>query len=280
MSVTVAVAVLIAAVLHAAWNALVRFHGDRLAMVTVLAAFSALFALPGALWLGLPSVAAWPWLATSVVLHLGYNVFLASAYSHGELGRVYPLARGSAPLLTLIAGTLLLGQTVDGWQRAGVVTVAAGILVLAFESGWRRLRQSPRGAMYALITSVFIASYTLSDGMGARASVNPHAYVLWLFVLDGVPLLLYALATGRSGIGATLSMNWKTGAVAGLLSLGAYWIAIWAMTVAPIAAVAALRESSVVFAVLIGVLFLGESFSVVRALSVLTVLGGLVLLRL
>lgn len=279
MPLTVALAVLVAAVLHATWNALVRYHGDRLAMVTVLAAFSGLFALPGALWLGPPDPAAWPWLATSVVLHLGYNVFLATAYSHGELGRVYPLARGTAPLLTLVAGTLLLGHTVDEWQRAGVVTLAGGILVLALEGGWRRLRRSPRGAVYALVTSVFIASYTLSDGMGARAAASPHAYVLWLFVLDGVPLLLYALATGKIGTGAALSMNWRAGVVAGLLSLGAYWIAIWAMTVAPIATVAALRETSVVFAVLIGVAFLGESFSLVRALSVLTVLAGLVMLR-
>ena len=280
MSLTVVLAVLVAAVLHAAWNALIRFHGDRLAMVTMLAAFSALFALPGALWLGLPSADAWPWLATSVVLHIGYNVFLASAYTHGDLGRIYPLARGTAPLVTLIAGTLLLGQTVADWQRAGVITLAGGILVLAFESGWRQLRRSPKGALYALVTSLFIAGYTLSDGMGARASTNPHAYVLWLFVLNGIPLLLYGLATGNAPGAAALSANWRAGSVAGLLSLGAYWIAIWAMTVAPIAAVAALRESSVVFAVLIGVIFLGESFSRVRAISVLTVLSGLVMLRL
>jgi drug/metabolite transporter (DMT)-like permease len=280
MSLTVALAVLAAAVLHAAWNALIRFHGDRLAMLAMVAAFSALFALPGALWLSLPSSGAWPWLAASVLLHIGYNVSLANAYTHGDLGRIYPLARGSAPLLTLIGGTLLLGQTVEDWQRAGVITLAGGILVLAFEDGWRQLRRSPRGALFAVVTSLFIAGYTLSDGMGARASGNPHAYVLWLFVLNGIPLLLYGLVTGKARTTAAFSANWKAGSVGGLLSLGAYWIAIWAMTTAPIAAVAALRESSVVFAVLIGVLFLGEAFTWVRALSVLTVLAGLVMLRL
>ena len=280
MSMTVVLAVLVAALLHAAWNALIRFHGDRLAMVTIIAAVAAACALPGALWLGPPGPAAWPWLAVSMTLHIGYNVFLAMAYGHGELGHIYPLARGSAPLLTLMAGSLLLGQTVQDWQRAGVITLAAGILLLAFEGGGRHLRRSPRGATYALVTSCFIAGYTLSDGMGARASADPHAYVLWLFVLNGIPLLLYGVATGISNLAGALSTNWKAGCAGGLLSLGAYWIAIWAMTMAPIATVAALRESSVVFAVLIGALFLGEPFSRVRALSVLTVLGGLVMLRL
>lgn len=280
MTLTVALAVLLAALLHASWNALIRFHGGRLAIVTLLTAFSAAFALPGAMWLGPPSAAAWPWLAGSVMLHVGYNTFLASAYAHGELGRIYPLARGTAPLVTLIAGYLLLQQSLGAWQTIGVVTLAAGILILAVEGGVRQLRRTPRGAVYAIVTSLFISGYTLSDGMGARACEDPHAYVLWLFVLDGIPLLVYGLVRDRRQTGADFAANWKAGAAAGLLSLAAYWIAIWAMTLAPIAAVAALRESSVVFAVIIGVVFLGESFTWLRAASVLTVAAGLVMLRL
>lgn len=280
MSLSVALAVLLAAVMHAGWNALIRFHGDRLAMVTLVAVSAGLFALPGALWLGLPGAPSWPWLAASLILHTGYNVFLASAYSHGELGRMYPIARGTAPLVTLIAGALLLGETVQGWPAAGVVTLAAGILALALEGGWRQLRRSPRGALYALVTALFIASYTLADGMGARASGNAHAYVQWLIALHGLPLVIWHLTAARARLADAAARNWKAGSVGGLLSLLAYWIAIWAMTVAPIPAVAALRESSVVFAVLIGVLFLGESFSGVRALSALLVLTGLAMLRL
>lgn len=280
MTLGIALAVLLAALLHASWNALLRFHGDRLAMMTVLAAFSGVLALPVALWLGLPGRAAWPWLLGSVVLHVGYNVFLAGAYAHGELGRIYPLARGSAPLITLVGAALLLGQSVSLLRAAGVATLAGGILLLAFEGGWRALGRAPRGAAYAAATALLIAGYTLSDGMGARAGGNPHAYVAWLFVLDGIPLLAYGLARGRQRTWRALADNRAAGSLAGLLSLAAYWIVIWAMTHAPIPLVAALRESSVVFAVLIGVLFLGESLTWIRALSIVTVVTGLVLLRL
>ncbi len=280
MSLTVIAAVLIAAFLHAGWNALLRFQGDRLATMAMLAAFSGLFALPWALWLGPPDPAAWPWLACSVVMHLGYNTFLAVAYDHGELGRIYPLARGTAPLLTLVGGYGLLGEVVEGGQAIGVITLAGGILLLAFEGGWRSLRRSPRGAVYALATSGFIAGYTLLDGQGARIAGNAHAYVAWLFVLDGIPLLAYFTLRNARMLSATLTGNWRQGSLAGLASLGAYWIAIWAMTVAPIATVAALRESSVLFAVLIGAVFLEESLTRVRLISALTVLTGLVMLRL
>ncbi len=280
MTFSIALAVLFAALLHASWNALVRFHGDRLAMVTLLVGFGALFALPGALWLGPPGHTAWPWLVASLVFHLGYNSFLAGAYAHGELGRVYPLARGTAPLLTLAAGGLLFHQTLSAGQTAAVVTLAAGILALTFEGGWRALRRAPRGAAYALATSAFIAAYTLCDGMGARSAREPNAYVLWLFVLDGVPLVIYGLARRRRETLRALAGNWRAGSVAGALSLGAYWIAIWAMTLAPIATVAALRESSVVFAVLIGATFLGEQFTWLRAVSAAAVVAGLMLLRL
>lgn len=280
MSLTVALAVLLAALMHATWNALLRFHGDRLAMAALLAAFSGLLALPGALWLGPPAPESWPWLGTSVVLHAGYNTFLAGAYTHGDLGRIYPLARGTAPLLTLIAGWLLLNQTVEASQAAGVVVLAGGILILALEDGWRTLRRAPRGAVYALITSVFIAGYTLSDGMGARAAGEAHAYVVWLFVCNGIPLLVHGLIVRRGAMAAALSGNWGPGLVGGALSLAAYWIAIWAMTQAPIALVAALRESSVLFAVLIGVVFLRETFTWWRVLSVVSVIAGLALVRL
>jgi len=280
LSLTVIAAVLFAAFLHAGWNALLRFQGDRFSTMAMLAAFSGLFALPWALWHGLPDARSWPWLLCSVVMHLGYNTFLAIAYDHGDLGRIYPLARGTAPLLALLGAGLILGDTVSTGQTTGVVLVAAGIVVLAFEGGWRALRRTPHGVAYALVTSVFIAAYTLLDGQGARLAGNTPAYVTWLFVFDGIPLLAYALLRRRGAMLAAAARNWKTAAIAGAASLGAYWIVIWAMTQAPIATVAALRESSVLLAVLIGVLALGEKFTWLRAASTLMVLSGLVFLRL
>ncbi len=279
MSLSVALLVLLSAVLHASWNAIVRIKGDRLAVVTLLATFGSLIAVPGVVLLPPPPADAWPWLAASMLLHIGYNVFLANAYAHGELGKVYPLARGTAPLITLMASLWLVGEQIGALKVLGVVVLGGGIIALTFDRGLRVLMEAPKGAVYALATSVFIGGYTISDGLGARASGDALSYTAWLFVLDGFPLLLYALVVRGRGVTAMFSENWKAGLVAGALSIAAYAIVIWAMTVAPIALVAALRETSVVMAVVIGVVFLGEKLTTARMLSVAVVLAGLVLMR-
>lgn len=279
MSLTVIAIVLASALMHAGWNAVLRFRGDRIALMTMLAAMSALIALPGLFFVDFPRTEAWPWLALSVCLHLGYNVFLANAYAHGELGQIYPLARGSAPMLTLAASILLLGENLSPFATLGIIVLGLGIVTLSLDGGVKALRASPRGLVFALITAVFITGYTLSDGIGARAAGDPHAYVLWLFVLDGIPLLAWAFWRQGRATGRMIAQNWKAGFIAGALSLGAYWIAIWGFTVAPIALVAALRETSVVFAVIIGVLFLGEKIKAQRVLAIVIVIAGLVLMR-
>lgn len=279
MTPAVIAIVLASALMHAAWNAVLRFRGDRMALMTMLATMSALIALPGLFFVDFPRAEAWPWLMLSVGLHLGYNVFLANAYAHGELGKIYPLARGTAPMLTLGASLLLLGEDISPVAAAGVLVLGMGILTLALDGGPQALMASRRGLAFTLVTSLFITGYTLSDGVGARAAQDPHAYVLWLFVLDGIPLLAWALLRQGRTTGRMIAQNWKPGIVAGTLSLGAYWIAIWAFTVAPIALVAALRETSVIFAVIIGVLFLKEKVKAVRILAVAIVMAGLVLMR-
>lgn len=281
MSATVIAAVLFSALLHASWNAIVRFRDDRFAMVTLVAGAGALIAAPGLLLVSPPPAEAWPWLSASVLLHIGYNVFLANAYAHGELGKVYPIARGTAPLLTLAASLAVIREPLPLTVVLGILTLGAGIFALMLDQGLRVLREAPRGVVMALCTSIFIAAYTVTDGIGARVAGDPHAYTLWLFVLDGFPLILYALwARGRAGTIDMIAGNWQPALIAGALSLGAYWIVIWAMTVAPIALVAALRETSVVMALAIGAVFLGERFTVPRAVSVAIVLLGLVILRL
>lgn len=279
MSLAVISIVLASAMMHAGWNAVLRFRGDRVALMTMLAAMSAVIALPGLFFVDFPRAEAWPWLALSVALHLGYNVFLANAYAYGELGKIYPLARGAAPMLTLGASILLLGEDISPLATLGIVVLGLGIVTLSLDGGVNALKASPRGMVFALVTSVFIAGYTMSDGIGARIAGDPHAYVLWLFVLDGIPLLAWALVRQGRATGQMIAQNWKAGFLAGALSLAAYWIAIWGFTVAPIALVAALRETSVIFAVIIGVVFLGEKVRGFRILAIAIVLAGLVLMR-
>ncbi|MCO6392856.1 EamA family transporter [Aliihoeflea aestuarii] len=279
MSLAVISIVLASAMMHAGWNAVLRFRGDRVALMTMLAAMSALIALPGLFFVDFPRAEAWPWLALSVALHVGYNVFLANAYAYGELGKIYPLARGTAPMLTLGASIFLLGEDISPLATLGILVLGLGIVTLSLDGGLKALKASPRGIVFAFITSVFIAGYTMSDGIGARAAQDAHSYVLWLFVLDGIPLLLWALVRQGRATGQMIAQNWKAGFVAGALSLGAYWIAIWGFTVAPIALVAALRETSVIFAVIIGVVFLGEKMRGYRILAIGIVLAGLVLMR-
>lgn len=280
MDLFVAAAVLSSALMHAGWNAVLRFRGDRIALMALLTAASGLVALPGLLVVDVPRAEVWPWIVVSMAFHLGYNVFLASAYAHGELGRIYPLARGAAPLLTLGASLVLFGDELSAGAVSGVVILAGGIAALSFEGGPAAFRAAPRGVAYALITSLFIAGYTLSDGIGARISGDPHAYTLWLFALNGLPLITWLTIRRGREAGTLIAANWKPGLLAGVLSLGAYWIAIWGFTQAPIALVAALRETSVIFAVLIGVVFLGERFRPTRILALAVVLCGLAVMRL
>jgi drug/metabolite transporter (DMT)-like permease len=211
---------------------------------------------------------------------VGYNTCLALAYHHGELTKVYPLVRGSAPLTTLIVSLLFLDEAVDRSEAIGIVVVAVGIMALALDRGWRLLLAAPQTLVYAAVTSLCITGYTLSDGLGARAAGNAHHYVIWLFAIDMLPMLAAVLIAKRRAFLEAVGANWAAGLLGGALSLAAYWIVIWAFTVAPIPIVAALRETSILFALLIGMLWLGERVTPMRAASIALVLCGLALMRL
>jgi drug/metabolite transporter (DMT)-like permease len=280
MTAAITFAVLVAAFCHAAWNAIIRMRGDKLVSMTLLVTAAGALALPGVLAVPLLPAAAWPYVITSAIVHIGYNTFLALSYHHGELSKVYPLVRGSAPLATLGISLLFLEESVGAAGIAGIVVLAAGIMALALDRGRRTLLESPRGLLYAAATSLCITAYTLSDGLGARAAGNAHHYVLWLFVLDAPPMLvLTAVLRGPALMRAAVE-SWLPALIGGTLSLAAYWIVIWAFTIAPIPIVAALRETSILFAVLIGMLALGEKLTPLRIASIAMVLAGLALMRL
>lgn len=275
MSLPVIALVLGAALLHATWNALLKSGDDRLRSIVVMTSAASLASAPALLVLPVPRAAAWPAVALSAALHLGYNLVLVRAYRYGDLGQIYPLARGSSPLLVLAGAMVVAGERPDLATLAGIATISAGIVTLARGRG----ATSRAGLVTSLVTGGFIAAYTVTDGLGGRLAGNPVAYAVWLFVLDGFPMMAVYLVV-RRGPARRLPLDREAakGAVGGIVSLVAYTAVIWAASVSPMGPVSAMRETSVVFAALIGWAFLGEPLTVRRLTSgLLVALGAIVL---
>ncbi|HWE16490.1 MAG TPA: EamA family transporter [Hyphomicrobiaceae bacterium] len=279
MDTFVFVAVLIAAACHAGWNAILKLDVEPIIATTMMAVASGLVVLPFAFFAGLPDIAAWPCLVASVVIHIGYYLTLAEGYRHGDLGQVYPIARGTAPLLTAVIATLMLGETPGLFGWSGLIALTVGVMLLAVRGGRQARRFDARSVGFALLTSLTITAYTLVDGIGARIA-GSAAYTVWLFLLSGAAMSLYGvICVGPQRLIAHSRANWAFALCGAALSTAAYAIAIWAMTVAPIALVAALRETSVLFATLISTLFLREPWLVARIAATFLVLAGALLLR-
>lgn len=279
MDPLVFLAVLSAAMFHAGWNALLKMRAEPSIATTMVAVASALVALPFAIVFGVPNAPAWPYLAASVLIHTGYFLGLSEAYRAGDLGQVYPIARGTAPLLTAIFATYWLGEQLGPRGAAGIVVLAAGILLLAAKGGRALQRFNGRAVCFALLTSLTITAYTVVDGLGARFSANPVAYTAWLFVLSGGVMAVY----GGAGLGWRLvdefKTHWPIALGGGILSVAAYGIVVWAMTLSPIALVAALRETSVLFAAVFGTVLLREPMRMIRVAAAGLVLAGVLLVR-
>jgi drug/metabolite transporter (DMT)-like permease len=272
-------AVLFGAACHAGWNAFLKVRLEPFSAIALIAIMSAIVVLPVVPFVGVPVPEAWPWIAGSVAFHFGYFIALTEAYRIGDMGQVYPIARGSAPLMTAVVSTLVVGEAIGirGWL--GVLILTAGVFLLSLRGG-RNVHLEKRAVLFALATAVTICGYSVVDGIGARTAQNAHVYTVWLFLADG--LMMLALVLWRRGrpVLAEYAGFWKIGLLGGALSLAAYWIAIWAMTVAPIALVAALRETSVLFGSLIAVAVLKEPLHRARIIAALMIVGGLVLIRL
>jgi drug/metabolite transporter (DMT)-like permease len=282
MDLFVFMAVLFAAACHAAWNASIKRTLDPLATTVLIAVGAALVALPGIAWSGLPAPAAWPWLIASTIIHIFYFAGLIEAYRAGDLGQVYPIARGAAPLMTAGATTALVGERLGLYGWGGIVLLAAGVLLLSLRGG-RDLQALDRRAVgFALFTAVSICFYSVVDGIGVRAAGpgRAAAYSLVLFVAIAPVVLAYAIARRGLAVLPAMVPYWKIGLGGGALAVISYSIALWAMTVAPIAIVAALRETSVLFGALIAVLFLKEPLRAARIGAALMIVAGLVFLRL
>jgi phosphonate utilization associated putative membrane protein len=274
----VVAAVLLGALLHASWNALVKSSDDKALDTAVIHVLGSVVALPLLLVVGLPPPAAWPYIGASIVIHIGYYTALTGAYKHGELGLTYPLMRGTAPLLVALSASALLGEHLSPMAWAGVLGISCGVLALGLT---RHAMDSPRAVGFALANAVVIACYTVVDGLGVRVAGNALQYVVLLFVLDGWPFGLIVLRRRGWAVAAPyMRKRWPVAVGAAAASLGSYGIALWAMTRAPVATVAALRETSVLFAALLGCWFLKETFTLQRAAGTAAIVAGVMALRL
>jgi len=277
MSLAVSMAVLLAALLHASWNAMIKGGGDVLHDTAGIIVGAMLIGLPFLFVVPVPPAAAWPFIVASVTVHLAYYWLMISAYRVGDLSLVYPLMRGVAPLITAVAGIAVLGETPAPVAWLGMLLVSGGVLLL----GLRALGHAPSRAAvaFALANAAVIALYTLIDGHGARVSGNAWSYIVWLFVLDGIPFSLWMLARRRHSFIAHLRNRSGRALAGGGLSAAAYAISVWAMTQAPVALVASLRETSVLFATLIGARLLHERLTARRWSGVLAVVLGVLALK-
>lgn len=273
-------AVLFAALCHASWNTLLKIRLDPFAANALITVASGLIAAAALPFVGVAPIVSWPWLVASIILHLAYYYGLTEAYRTGDLSQVYPIARGAAPLMTAVISTTALGEDVGVFAWIGILSLVCGVFLLSIRGGRDLTRIDRRAVGFAFFTAVTICGYSLTDGIGARVSGNAHAYAALLFVLDGSCMAAFALWRRGQSILTEARIYWKTGLFGGALSVTSYWIVIWAMTVAPIAIVAALRETSVLFAAVISVAILKEELRPARVIAALMIVLGLALIRL
>ncbi|MBI3673686.1 MAG: EamA family transporter [Rhizobiales bacterium] len=279
MDPTVFAAVLVAAGMHAGWNVLVKLNLDRFLSLFLIQTLMGGLGLVMLAVFPLAAAASLPYALTSGVLHLGYNLVLARSYRTGDLSQVYPIARGAAPLLTLLVAWFAAHERIGGWGALGIGVLVAGIWLVSF-AGRKAVKLDGLTLFFALGTSVFIAAYTVVDGLGGRVSGSPSSYAGLVFVFDALFLLAYALVFSGPGVIAAVLPYWRTGTVGAVLSAGAYWIAIWGMAHAQIAAVAALRETSILFVMLMSMRVLKETVTVPRIGGAALIVVGAVMLRL
>ncbi len=278
MSLGIFLAVLGSAFLHALWNALIKLGTSKVGGMVILSIVEVPIGLMVVLFTDAIDRAAVPWVLAAGCTHFAYKFFLTYAYDRGDLSRVYPIARGAAPMVVALVGAVFLADAVTGQEYLAIAVLAAGILLMArgvFASGEDR-----RLLPFALGSACATATYTLIDGMGSRISGAPVAYVAWVFVADGTFFTLGMVALRGWDVIPRSFHAWRMGSVASAASFGAYGVSIWAMSFAPIAVVAALRETSILFAVLIGWLIFGEKMTGEKAIASVVIVAGVILTRL
>lgn len=270
--------VLLAAFLHAGWNAMVKGAADRTSMFIGISLCGSLMSAIGALFLPLPHPDSWWFLAASTVIHYAYYLFLMNSYRLGDLSQVYPVARGSAPLLVAVGGYFFANESLAPVGLLAVAVTSLGIMMLAFEKGVPRGDQK-KPLLFAMATGLMIATYTVVDGMGVRRSGNALSYILWLFALEGIPFLIWVLAWRRQRFLGYVRKNWHLVLAGGVATELAYGLVIFALSLGAMASVSALRETSTILATIIGAVVLKERFGKGRYVAASLVAVGVVVLN-
>ena len=271
--------VLASAAMHATWNALIKTRSDRFASISLTTLGASIVVLPILPFVDFPSIEVWIWIAASVIIHAGYRLFLVKTYDVGDFAQSYPLARGIAPLITTVGAIIFIGEVPEGLTVLGIVVLSFGALLMSLRGSSDLSKFNRRAVGFALLTSMLIAGYTLTDGYGVRLANTASSYAAWLFFCDGLCSIAIGFLYRGRGLLTVLASEWKTNLLTGGLLAGSYWIIMWAMTKAPIASIAALRETSILFAMLISVLVLGERVTPWRVLATVFIVGGVVILR-
>jgi drug/metabolite transporter (DMT)-like permease len=278
MTIAVFAMVLAAAVFHAGWNALVKINADKFAVISVIKVTQIALALALFPVVGFLSPGAWPYLLASTAIHTGYYYFLRLSYNYGDLSYVYPVSRGTSPLLVALGSVVLIGETLTTQATLSLTIIAVGIMSLSLTHK-RNGMADAKALHFAFATGLCTAGYTLMDGIGARLASDALTYIVWLTFMNGLPSLLIALLQRRTLLLRQMRAVGRPGILGGFVATAAYGIVIWASTVAPIALVSAIRETSMVFAVLFGVSFLGERLDYIRQFAIALTLLGVVLMR-
>jgi drug/metabolite transporter (DMT)-like permease len=272
-------AVLFAALMHASWNALVKSKRDTFLATVVVVAGGGLVGALALPFLPVPAHASWPFIAASSLAQVAYYALLIETYKAGDMSHAYPLMRGSAPLLVALANGPLTGERLSPLQWTAIGLICGGILAM-YAAARGTSTAARRTTIFALLTACVIATYTMIDGAGVRRSGAPAAYTIWIFVLSGLGALAWAAARRGGELWTFARANLPMVAFGGVTTLGSYGIALWAMTLAPVAAIAALRETSILFATAIAVLLLRERVGPARLSAVALVACGAITMRL
>ncbi|WP_406670990.1 EamA family transporter [Raoultella terrigena] len=276
MTINVFCILLFAALLHASWNAIVKASGDKMYAAISVSGSAAVIALLLLPFAPQPTLASAPYLLLSSALQVVYTVLVAKTYQVSDMSQTYPLMRGTAPLLVAIVSVVFLGDRLSPLAWSGIGVICLAILAMTYNGR----ASSRRGVVLALINACFIAGYTLVDGTGVRLSGSALGYTLWSFLMNGSCLLGWATIARRHEVSRYLRQHWHKGLLGGISTMGSYGLALWAMTQAPLAVVAALRETSILFGALIAFVLLKERVIPLRIAAACGIAAGAILLRL